>query len=52
MIKVGTFAVTYDGHIGFITKVYHVTGVGEYVHIREKDGRIYYCPVSNLLIGG
>lgn len=51
--RVGEFATTYDGHCGFIEKVYRPTGCREdSVHIREADGRIYYCPVSNLLIGG
>ena len=47
---IGNFAVTYNGHSGFIVKIYRVTGCGMYVHIRESDGKIYYCPVSMLLI--
>lgn len=52
MAKIGEFVLTYTGHSGFIEKIYNVTGRGEYCHIREADGRIYYCSTSNLLIGG
>jgi len=52
MAKIGEFVLTYTGHSGFIEKIYNVTGRGEYCHIRETDGRIYYCSTSSLLIGG
>lgn len=52
MVRLGEFALTYNGHCGFIEKIYHVTGRGEYCYIRESDGRLYYCPTSMLLMGG
>ena len=50
MAQLGEFAITYDGHCGFIEKIYRVTGVGTYVHIRESDGKIYYCPLSPIYL--
>lgn len=39
----------YD-HIGTVVKKYFVTGRYEmYVHIEEADGRIWYCPLSDVL---
>lgn len=40
---------TRDGHCGKVTKIYHVTGVSTpYVHIQEADGRVWYCPISDI----
>lgn len=50
-IKVGDRVQTCDKHEGIVTKVYHVTGVlTDYIHIRECTGRIYYCPVSDVVL--
>ena len=53
VIKVGSMVRTYDGHCGIVVKRYSVTGrPGMFVHIREADGRIYYCPESYIVKAG
>lgn len=47
LVNIGDKVITYDGHRGTVIKKYFVTGVyGMYVHIKEADGRIWYCPAS------
>lgn len=48
MYKLGDCVRTINGHIGIITKIYKVTGAGLHCHIKEADGRIYYCPLEYL----
>lgn len=46
----GKIVTTFDGHYGVIINQYKPTGRNEEsVHIQEKDGRIWYCPVSNII---
>lgn len=48
-VNLGDYVHTYNGHYGKVVKKYHVTGVsGLYVHIKENDGRIYYCHMSEI----
>lgn len=46
--EIGDYVHTTNGHSGSVTKIYKVTGAGISVHIRESDGRIYYCPINML----
>lgn len=49
-VDLGDLVRTCDGHRGRVIKKYHVTGVSTpYVHIREADGRIWYCPISDIV---
>lgn len=49
-VNIGDRVVTNDGHRGTVTKVYKVTGVSTpYVHIREADSRIWYCPITTIV---
>ena len=41
--------MTYDGHIGIVIKHYKVTGSGMSVHIKQDDGRIWYCPEESII---
>lgn len=46
----GKTAMTIDGHYGIIIDQYKPTGRNEEsVHIQQKDGRIWYCPVSYII---
>jgi len=46
MPQIGNYVRCINGHCGTVTKIYKVTGEGIYVHIRESDGRVYYCPIN------
>ena len=51
MVKnlLGKHVITYDGHEGIIIDQYKPTGANqESVHIQQRDGRIWYCPVDNI----
>ena len=49
-VDVGDLVRTHDGHNGRVIKKYHVTGVSTpYVHIREASGRVWYCPMSDII---
>lgn len=49
-INIGDRVEARYGHIGTVVKKYFVTGRYEmYVHIEEADGRIWYCPLSDVL---
>lgn len=45
---IGKFVITYDGHSGIVTKHFKPTGREMTVHIKENDGRVYYCPQSDI----
>lgn len=47
---IGKRVTTDDGHSGIVIKHYKVTGGGMSVHIKQDDGRIWYCPDSNITI--
>jgi len=44
----GKHVVTIDGHEGIVVKQYKPTGRQESVHIQQKDGIIWYCPIDNI----
>lgn len=48
MFKIGERVSTINSHDGIIVKVFKATGRGMMVHIKEDDGRIYFCPISYL----
>lgn len=49
----GIYVETYDGHKGRVIRYFKSTGRGMTVHIKESDGRIWYCPVNEIVfIGG
>lgn len=49
-INIGDRVEARYGHIGTVVKKYFVPGRYEmYVHIEEADGRIWYCPLSDVL---
>ena len=41
---IGKRVKTIDGHSGIVIKHYKVTGAGMSVHIKQNDGRVWYCP--------
>lgn len=45
---IGKHVITYDGHSGIVIKHFKPTGREMTVHIKEGDGRIYYCPQSDI----
>ena len=46
---IGKYVETYDGHSGIVVKHFKPTGRSMTVHIKEADGRIYYCPESDII---
>lgn len=50
MNLIGKRVTTYDGHSGIVLKHYKVTGRRMSVHIKQDDGRIWYCPDYNIMV--
>lgn len=48
-IEVGNYVRTYDGHSGIVVKYFKPTGRSMTVHIKEPDGRIWFCPDSDII---
>jgi len=46
---IGRRVATYDGHIGVVIKHFKPTGRDMTVHIKQDDGRIWYCPENNIV---
>lgn len=46
---IGKYVETYDGHAGTVIKHFKPTGRTMTVHIKEADGRIWYCPESDII---
>lgn len=46
---IGKNVETIDGHSGIVIKQYRATGFGMQVHIKQKNGQIWYCPENNIL---
>ena len=46
---IGKRVATYDGHIGVVIKHFKPTGRDMTVHIKQDDGRIWYCPENNIV---
>ena len=49
MNLVGKYVETYDGHKGIVIKHFKPTGRSMTVHIKEEDGRIWYCPDNEII---
>lgn len=46
---IGKRVATYDGHIGVVIKYFKPTGRDRRVYIKLDDGRMWYCPESNIV---
>lgn len=46
---IGRRVATYDGHVGVVIKHFKPTGRDMTVHIKQDDGRIWYCPENNIV---
>lgn len=46
---IGRRAETYDGHIGVVIKHFKPTARDMTVHIKQNDGRIWYCPENDIV---
>lgn len=46
---IGKRVTTIDGHSGIVIKHYKVTGRGMSVHIKQDDGRVWYCPEADII---
>ena len=49
---IGKYVETYDGHKGIVIKHFKPTGRSMTVHIKEKDGRVWYCPDNEIIFIG
>ena len=47
---VGKYVETYDGHKGIVIKHFKPTGRSMTVHIKEIDGRIWYCLDNEIIL--
>lgn len=48
---IGKRVTTLDGqHSGIVIKHFKPTGRSMTVHIREEDGRIYFCPEADIMV--
>lgn len=47
---IGKYVQTYDGHYGEVIKCFKPTGRDMTVHIKQEDGRVWYCPLSDIEI--
>lgn len=45
----GKHVSTCDGHSGIVIKHFRPTGREMVVHIKENDGRVWYCPENNII---
>jgi hypothetical protein len=45
----GKYVTTYDGHSGVVIKHFKPTGREMTVHIKQDDGRIWYCPDKDII---
>lgn len=46
----GKYVETLDNHKGIVVKQYKPTGKNiDSIHIQQENGRIWYCPISNLI---
>ena len=43
---IGKYVTTIDGHSGIVVKHFKPTGMDITVHIKQADGKIWYCPES------
>ena len=46
---IGKRVTTYDGHSGLVIKHFKPTGRSITIHIKQDDGRIWYCPENDII---
>ena len=46
---IGKRVMTCDGHVGIVIQHFKPTGRDMTVHIKQDDGRIWYCPDNNIV---
>lgn len=46
---IGKRVQTFDGHSGIVIKHFKPTGRDMTVHIKQDDGRVWYCPEYNII---
>lgn len=46
---IGKYVTTIDGHSGMVINTYKATGCEIQVHIKEEDGRIWFCPENDIV---
>lgn len=46
---IGKRVTTFDGHSGIVIKHFKPTGRDITVHIKQDDGRIWYCPENYII---
>ena len=46
---IGKRVQTFDGHFGIVIKHFKPTGRDMTVHIKQNDGRIWYCPENSII---
>lgn len=46
---IGKKVITGDGHRGIVIKQFKPTGRNITVHIKENDGRVWYCPITDIV---
>lgn len=50
MKLLGKYVETIDNHKGIVIKQYKPTGRNlDSINIKQQNGRIWYCPVDNLI---
>lgn len=49
-ILLGKYVTTYDGHSGIVIKYFKPTGREMTVHIKQDDGRVWYCPATDIIV--
>jgi len=47
---IGKRVATYDGHVGVVIKNFKPTARDMTVHIKQNDGRIWYCPENDIIV--
>lgn len=46
---IGKFVITVDSHSGYVIKQFKPTGRSITIHIKENVGRIWYCPINDII---
>ena len=46
---IGKKVMTDDGHKGIVIKHFYATARGMMVHIKQNDGRVWFCPENSIV---
>lgn len=46
---IGKRVMTFDGHVGIVIKHFKPTGRDMTVHIKQDNGKVWYCPDYNII---